>query len=199
MTDIPLLYVRILSFCLVPIGVWLLIKGIQWIRRSFKGQILLELPYTTGTAVFEVMKPGVYALWQRGQLFKKTPVDKFKPVLYHVETDTAIRLQYSILRPSVNDFDHGRTELYTFYANAGIYKLELQEGSNVSAVEQAVAAMLPLPNMGHENYSIQIRKSQAQIFVFLSIPMILLGITGIMGGLVMGIFVAEIIQISQPY
>lgn len=67
---VPILYYRIFFFCLMPIGVYILIKGIKLIRGSFNGKLISETPYSQKIANFSVEEKGIYAVWQKGPIFK---------------------------------------------------------------------------------------------------------------------------------
>ena len=54
---------RILFFSLITLGVFILIKGIKLMQKSFNGAILLEIPYTQKNGQFIVSKTGTYAIW----------------------------------------------------------------------------------------------------------------------------------------
>ncbi|MFD2145448.1 hypothetical protein [Mucilaginibacter antarcticus] len=55
-----------------------MIKTIRLLKGVFNGEVLAEIPFTQKVTVFNITKPGIYAIWQKGQLFQRTPVDKFK-------------------------------------------------------------------------------------------------------------------------
>lgn len=76
-----LIVFRILFFFLVPFGIFILVKTIRMIKGVFTGEVITEIPFTQKEVEFEISRPGVYAIWQKGQLFRKTPVDKFRPIL----------------------------------------------------------------------------------------------------------------------
>ena len=85
-------------------------------------------------------------------------------------------------------------ELYRFYAPIGNYEVEFGEGSNVSKLESLVSNIIPVQSADLSKYSIEIRQSQPQIISFLAIPMLLLGLFGIIGGLVLGLLSDQIFK-----
>ncbi len=189
-----LLLIRILFFCLIPIGIYILVKAIQIQNKTFNGKILIEIPYLEKGGQFSVAEAGNFSIWQKGQIFKRTPVDKFKLHIYDKSTKKEIKLNFSYLRPQTNGFSTGRMELYRFYAPIGNYEVEFGEGSNVSKLESLVSNIIPVQSADLSKYSIEIRQSQPQIISFLAIPMLLLGLFGIIGGLVLGLLADQIFK-----
>ena len=189
-----LILIRILFFCLIPIGIFILVKAIQLFRKTFNGKLIIEIPYLQNGGKFSVTKAGNFAIWQKGQIFKRTPVDKFKLHIVEELTKEEIKLNFSILRPHTNNFSTGRMELYRFYAPIGNYQIEFREGSNVSKLESFVSRIIPVKSVDLAKYFIEIRESQSQLMTFLAIPMILLGMFGTIGGLVLGILADQIFK-----
>ena len=189
-----LILIRILFFCLIPIGIFILVKAIQLFRKTFNGKLIIEIPYLQNGGKFSVTKAGNFAIWQKGQMFKRTPVDKFKLHIVEQLTKEEIKLYFSILRPHTNNFSTGRMELYRFYAPIGNYQIEFREGSNVSKLESLVSSIIPVKSVDLAKYFIEIRESQSQLMTFLAIPMILLGMFGTIGGLVLGILADQIFK-----
>ena len=186
------LSIRILLFILVLIGIFIVFKAIKLFGNAFNGIILLTLPYNDNAGSFTVSKPGVYAIWHKGPLFKKTPLTYFKPHILNTATDKEIKLNRSMVSPRSNNFNTGRMELFTFKAEAGHYELKLVPGSSTSRFQAMIGGAIPLTNIDLNHYSIEIQKSQAQILTILAIPLLLLGIAGIVGGLVIGLLAEKI-------
>lgn len=187
-----ILSIRILLFILVLIGIFIVFKAIKLFSNAFNGIILLTLPYNDNAGSFTVSKPGVYAIWHKGPLFKKTPLTYFKPHILNTATDKEIKLNRSMVSPRSNNFNTGRMELFTFKAEAGHYELKLVPGSSTSRFQAMIGGAIPLTNIDLNHYSIEIQKSQAQILTILAIPLLLLGIAGIVGGLVIGLLAEKI-------
>jgi len=187
-----ILSIRILLFILILIGIFIVFKAIKLLKNAFNGVKLLTLPYNDNLGHFTVSKSGVYAIWHKGSLFKKTPLNQFRPYILDTAIDKEIKLNRSILSPRSNNFDTGRVELFTFKAEAGRYELKLVPGSSTSIFQAMIGGAIPLADIDLNQYSIEIQKSQAQILTILSIPLLLLGITSIIGGLVVGLLAEKI-------
>ncbi len=54
---------RSLAICFIPVGVWLLLKGIRWTKKSFSGATVLDMPFTQQAAEFTITKEDNYAIW----------------------------------------------------------------------------------------------------------------------------------------
>jgi len=189
-----LILIRILFFCLIPIGIFIFIKAIQILSKTFNGKILIEIPYLQNGGQFSVKKGGNFSVWQKGQMFKRTPIDKFKLHIYEKSTNEEIKLNSSLLRPQTNNFSTGRMELYRFYAPIGNYEIEFREGSNVSKLESLIETIIPLQAVDLSKYFIEIRQSQPQMITLFAIPMLLIGLFGAVGGLVMGLIADQIFK-----
>lgn len=185
---------RVLFFCLTPLGIFILIKGITLIRKAFKGKILLEVPYLENGGEFSITEAGNFSVWQKGELFKRTPVDKFKVRIFKTITNEEIKLNASLLSPRTNDFSTGRMELYHFFAPVGSYKIIFQQGSNASGFENLIGSILPIQPINLSKYFIQIREAQPQINSLIAIPMILLGVLGTVGGIILGVLAEQVVK-----
>lgn len=190
----PITSIQILFFCLIPIGVFIMVKGIQLIRKAFNGKLLLEIPYLDKSGQFSITKEGYFSIWQKGQMFKRTPIDQFKLHIYEESTNEEIKLSFSLLRPQTNNFSTGRMELYRFRAPIGNYKIEFKDGSNISKIESMIGSIIPLQPVDSSKYFIEIRESHSQIITLIAIPMILLGVFGTVGGLVLGLLADQLIK-----
>ena len=75
-----------------------------------------------------------------------------------------------------------------------VYKTFFWEvsGSSISRFQAMIGSAIPLADIDLSQYSIEIQKSQAQVFTILAIPLLLLGIVGIVGGLVIGLLAEKI-------
>ena len=189
-----IILLRVLFFCLSPIGIFILIKGITLIRKTFNGKILLEIPFLENSSEFSVTEAGNFSIWQKGEAFKRTPVDKFKVRIFKAITNEEIKLNTSLLSPRTNDFSTGRMELYHFFAPVGSYRIIFQQGSNVSGFGSLIGNMLPVQPINLSKYFIQIREAQPQINSLIAIPMILLGVLGTVGGIILGILAEQVIK-----
>lgn len=187
-----ILYIRIFFFCLMPIGAFILYKGIMILRKSLNGKVMLEMPYLQQTGEFTISKSGVYSIWQKGEVFRKTPLDQFSTHVYDKVNQQEIILSYSLMSPRSNDFSTGRMEIYTFHVKPGVYELRLEDGSSVSNVASLVSNLLPLPSVDLSKYFIQVRESQSQWVTLLGIPITLAGAFGVIGGFVLGLLADQL-------
>ncbi|MHC1777571.1 MAG: hypothetical protein AB9834_19390 [Lentimicrobium sp.] len=156
-------------------------------KKTFNGEVILEIPFSRKISSFEIAKPGAYSIWHKGQVFRKAPLNRYKPVIRNEKTDEVIDLIPSFFRPNSNNGRTGRMELFRFSAPSGKFRLELTEGSSVTLFEQAISGLFPLKKVDVENYFIQVRKSQPFYYVLIGIPLISLAGFLIIGGLVFGI------------
>jgi hypothetical protein len=183
---------QIFFFCLIPVGVFILIRAIKLLKKTFNGEIILEIPYSRKISTFEITKPGVYAIWHKGQIFRKAPLNKFKPLIRNTITKEEIVLSPSFFRLNSNNGRTGRMELFRFSAPSGIFQLELMEGSSVTLFEQAISGLFPLKKVDIENYFIQVRESQPFYYILIGIPLVSLAGFLIIGGLVFGILADQL-------
>jgi len=189
---VSILTYRILFFTLIPLGLLILIKAIKILISAFNGQVLLRLPYNDNIGAFTITKAGYHSIWQKGPMLKKTPLAKFRPHIRNTVTGEVIPIHRSIMSPRSNSFSNGEMEIFTFHAPKGNYEMSLVAGSSISSVLRLVGSALPLPDMDTSKYSLEIRESQSQFLTFLAIPLILLGIAGMAGGLVLGLVAEQI-------
>lgn len=183
---------QIFFFCLIPVGAFILISAIKMLKKTFSGEIILEIPYSLKISTFEITKPGVYAIWHKGQIFRKAPLNKFKPLIRNTVTKEEIMLSPSFFRLNSNNGRTGRMELFRFSAPSGKFQLELMEGTSVTLLEQAISGLFPLKKVDIENYFIQVRESQPFYYVLIGIPLISLAGFMIIGGLVFGILAEQL-------
>ena len=186
-----ILSIRTLLLILILIGIFIVFKAIKLFKNAFNGDVLLALPYHDSVGNFTVSKSGIYAIWHKGPPFKKTPLAQFRPHISNTATDTEIKLNHSILSPRSNNFDTGRMELFTFLAEVGHYELKLVPGSSTSRLQAAVGNAIPLADIDLSRYFIEVKESQSQILTILAIPLLLLGILGIVGSLVLGLLAEQ--------
>lgn len=182
---------RIVLFCLIPVGIFLLIKTIRMLKKTFNGKVMAEIPFTQKETTFNLPEKGVYAIWQKGQLFRKTPVDKFEMHLSRESDGEGIALTTSFLRPNMNGFETGRMEMKRFYAESGNYKLILRESSENSSFEQVFSDLFPAKMVDYNKYFIQVRESGPAYQMFLAIPLFLLSGFMIIGGFVCGLLLPQ--------
>lgn len=51
--------------CLIPIGAFLLVKGIRFSQKSLNGRVLLEIPYLQANGQFTIVKAGYFSIWAK--------------------------------------------------------------------------------------------------------------------------------------
>lgn len=186
-----IIFLRIALFCLIPVGIFLLIKTIRMLKKTFNGKVLAEIPFTQKETTFNLPESGVYAIWQKGQLFQKTPVDKFEMQLSRESNGEGVTLTTSLLRPNMNGFETGRMEMKRFYAKSGSYKLILRESSENSSFEQVFSDLFPAKMVDYDKYFIQVRESGPAYQMFLAVPLFLLSGFLIIGGFVCGLLLPQ--------
>lgn len=170
----------------------ILSKGIKLLKKPLNGAVVLSLPYTDKVGNFTITKAGIYSIWQKGDLLKKTPINKFKPHIYHTATNKEIILKPSIMSPRSNNFSTGQMEMFTFTAEAGDYELKLLSGSSVSKLQAVVGSAILLANINPKNYFIEVRESQSQLLTLLSIPLMLIGLAGVVIGFVVSLLAEQL-------
>jgi len=184
---------RILCFCLVPVGIYILVKTIRMLKGVFSGEVIAEIPFTQKEIVFNLTRPGIYAIWQKGQLFRRTPVDKFKLELIKVPSGEKVSLPKSFFSPYLNGMDTGRMEMNRFSAESGSYRLSIVAGTSVSVFEKIVLSLLPAKPVDYSQYFLQIRESRPVYYILAAIPLFALSALLIIGGLVAGFMAPTII------
>lgn len=185
--------IRVLFFCLVPFGVLILVKAILMLKGIFNGEMIVEIPFTQKEVTFEISRPGIYSIWQKGKLFRRTPADKFQLKLSKVSSGENISLPRSIFSPRLNGFDTGRMEMNRFRADIGSYCLNIVGGSSVSSFEKVVAGLFPAKLVNYNEYFIQVRESRPMYYMVAAIPMFILAGFCIFGGIVAGITAPDIV------
>jgi hypothetical protein len=156
------------------------------LKGVFNGEIIAEIPFTQKDIVFEISRPGIYAIWQKGKLFQRTPVDKFKLQLNKVPSGENVSLPKSFFSPHLNGMDTGRMEMNRFSADSGNYRLTIVEGSSVSAFEKIAISLFPAKSVDYNQYFIQVRESRPVYYMIAAIPLFMLSAFCMIGGLVAG-------------
>ena len=189
---IKLKKMQILLFSLIPVGILLLVISVKSVRKTFSGDTILELPYTTKIAEFLIKKPGYYAVWHKGQFFRRAPLDEFRPVITNKFTGEAVNLSPSLFRPNTNNGVTAKMELFRFRALEGKYVITLEEGASISTPEQKLIELIPARKADPDQYYILIRESQSRLAAFAGV--ILIAISGllIIGGFVTGLLADQI-------
>jgi len=185
---------QVLFFCLIPVGIIILIFSVRSVKKSFSGKIIAEVPFTRKSSEFILANPGNYSVWHKGTFFRKAPLDEFKPEIINKSTGLKIRLYPSLFRPNSNDGKTARMELYRFSAPEGKYVLELNPGSAISGAESSIINLIPAKIVDYDKYFIQIRESQPLFHLLTGIVLIALAGICMIGGLVLGILAGQIFK-----
>lgn len=188
---------QILLFCLIPFGILILIFSIKVVRKNFSGDIILEIPYAQKSGDFAITKSGHYAIWHKGTFFRKAPLDEFRPVIINQSTGEETRLIPSLFRSNSNNGRTARMELFRFSLSPGTYRLELAEGSSISALENAFIRRFPARKVDPDQYFIQVRETQPFIYVVIGILLMILAAFCIIGGLVIGLLADQIFKTNH--
>jgi len=123
---------QILFFSGIPIGIFLLVVGIKMLRKFFSSQnTVMEIPLSDKTMDFEIIKQGRYAVWVKAPVFQKNHLDKVKLQLYNKDKQEYIKLWHIFVRPQSNNGSAGQLKYLFFRAEAGNYRAEIVEGSNI--------------------------------------------------------------------
>lgn len=181
-------------FSLVPVGIFLLVTSVRLLKKRFLGQVMIELPYTQKKGEFELIREGTYSVWHKGDLFRKAPLEHFRPVIRNRASQEEMELIASLFRPNAGNVRTGRMELFRFYAPAGKYTVELTEGSSISWIENRIIRWFPFKKVDQEEYFIQVRESQPQYVTMAAIFLAAIGGVLIIGGFVMGLLSPQIFK-----
>jgi hypothetical protein len=187
-----LIIFRIIFFLLVPVGIVILVKTIRMLKGIFNGKILAEKLFTDKEIYFEVQKSGVFAVWQKGRLFQRTPADGFALMLFVEPSGEQISMSKSIFRPHLSTMDNARIEMSRFSADAGRYRLQIVEGSSISWLEHLILKFFPSKPVDYSQYYLQVRESKPASYMIAAIPLFILCGFCIITGFV-GIFMAPYI------
>jgi hypothetical protein len=181
--------IKLLLFCLIPAGAFFLFHAIRMVRKTFFGKVIIELPFSRESAIFEIPVDGVYTIWQKGQYLRKMPLDIFKPVIINLSTKERINLFPSIFRPNTNDGVTIKMEIYRFRLKAGTYSISLAEGRSVSKLESTLSAIVPAKKADLDKYFILVRESQPFYILIASILLMIVSLGLMTIGLILGISV----------
>ena len=179
--------IKLLLLGLIPFGIVILIFSIKLVKKTFSGDVILEIPFSQKSEVFVLDKHGTYSIWHLGQFFTKAPLDEFRPEITDLSTGLPLKLSSRLFRPNANNGRTARMEIFRFSAPPGAYLLELKEGSSISRAEQRVIDAIPAGKVDEDKYFIQVRESQPFLLTISGIAGIALGGFCIIGGLVSGI------------
>ena len=176
---------RILMFSMIPIGIFLLVKVIRMLKKTFSGKIIAEIPFQQKETGFELTQAGQYAIWQKGQLFRKTPVGEFSLQIQD-KNGNQVRLKPTWFLIHKNGWDTGRTEIKKFTAHAGKFTLWILDQPEGNSLQKIIKDTIPVKPVDQSQYFIQIRESQPVYYILIAIPLLTLSGFLIIVGMVAG-------------
>jgi hypothetical protein len=185
---------RIFFFFLVPVGIFVLVKTIHMLKVLFNGELIVEKPFADKEIYFDVKKAGVYAVWQKGRLFQRTPADKFALKLVREPSGEPVSISMSIFRLHLNSMDTVRMEMSRFSAEAGRYCLQIVEGLSVSWFERLILKIFTSKPVDYSQYYLQVRESRPVYYIIAAIPLFILCGFCIIGGFVGGFMAPYILS-----
>ena len=183
---------QILFFVCIPIGIGLLIVGIKMIYKVFNTNILAEIRMSAESVNFEITKSGSYAIWVKAPVFQRNYLDKVKIKIYNQDKQEYKELWYNIFSTQSNNGSVGKMKFLTFNAEAGNYKAELSEGTNLWTTERILARALPVKEADINNCFFQVRENTSWYYGLSGILLIVLGAGGSMAGFVLGLLTEKI-------
>ena len=163
--------VWIVSVGLIAAGIFLLIQGIKQIQKAVGGPVLLKLPLTQKSGQFFVTNAGDYTIWQSGRLLQRVPVKMPVPAISALQTGEKIVVHPMFSSVRVNNGWEGRIQLFTFWAQAGQYELDLTTDTSTFYPESP--------------YFLEIRERKPGYLLVLGILMILFGAACLITGMIL--------------
>ena len=186
-----IIIIKVLFFCLIPIGSVALYFSIKFLRKKFRGDLITEFSFLQNETNFVVDQPGNYAVWYKAVAFKKNILYTKKPRVINLKTKAELKIIISLFGARVNNFDTGVKEMYHFYAKKGEYTISLEDASKVKR-----ALYNGIPNLdedsGDSKAMVQVIKKHSSFFMLLSILAIVFSVLLIIGGFVIGLLANEI-------
>ena len=161
----------------IPVGLIISIISIKYTIRFANSEIIYEMPFINEEGTFTIANKGIYGLWLSGKMYEKTPLGEFGLNLARKDTGETVPLSNILMRTSISGTKNGRTELYTFQADEGIYELSIN--NKVSYRDKIgsiiINAIIKKP-VDYNYFSIQVRKHSDVLVLMLCIWGITLGI-----------------------
>jgi len=162
------------------------------VYRVFNTNILAEINLSDESVNFEITKSGSYAIWIKAPVFQKNYLDKVKVKIYNQDKNEYVKLQYNIFSTQSNNGSVGNMKLLTFKAEAGNYKMELVEGSNLPFWQKASGAILPAQYADINKCFSQVRENTPWYYGLSGILMIIIGAGSAIAGFVLGLLTDKI-------
>lgn len=117
--------VWIISAGLFITGTGLLIQGIKQIQKFVGGPIFLKLPFNQKSGQFTLTSEGSYGIWQSGRGLYQVPITMSVPEIANLQTGKQLAVSRSFSSVRINNGWEGRIQVFTFWAKAGQYALQL--------------------------------------------------------------------------
>lgn len=189
-----IVWIKISFFCLIPIGIYGFVRVHRLYKKIFKNEIVVEFFLDNTEIDFELPSTGYYSIWQKGEFFKRSFVDKYKLQLINLDSNIAVRLYGSLMRPNSNNMKTAEMELFWFKSSVGTYKLSLINGGSITRAESLLTNPLVLNNSrsSRSKSSIQVRKSAFPGASLIFILLILFSFFCVLGGFVFGLLADRI-------
>ena len=188
--------IKILFFSCIPLGIILLVFAIKKLRKKFNQHSVLEFPYQYTSHLFHIKEAGIYAIWLKGPLLKKTPVTKFEPRIVNADTKINVTLNKPFFRTQLNGYKQGQIKLFYFTVKEGDYEIRILEGSSSSKIEGLISQVLP-NSAPEDSFFIQLKKSRPFYITILLILLIIISAGLIFGGLVLGLLSTLLFGLQQ--
>ncbi|QIP17079.1 hypothetical protein G8759_32805 [Spirosoma aureum] len=161
----------ILSIGLSGIGLYLLIQGVKHIQKAVDSPVLLKLPLTQKNGQFDLPQAGAYSIWQSGRTLQRAPVKLLAPAIFDLQTGEKLIVHPTFSTVRINNGWEGRIQLFTFWAKAGQYRLELTIDASTLNTESP--------------YFLEIRARRPGYILVLGILLLLLAAFCLLTGLVL--------------
>ncbi len=184
---------QIVSFCLVPVGAFLFIKGFKLLRTFVATNILLDMPFAQAHATFLIPESGDYAIWQSGKKVNKVPLDMPPISIQKVPGGEAVRIARSFGNMHVSSGTSGRIQVYHFWAAAGQYQLAFTEAFANQTPQKTLGIFTRKP-LDLSAHHLQIREKRPGWMIVAGVLLLLLAFACVVGGLVTGANADELIK-----
>ncbi len=185
--ELKIIIIRILFFCIIPIGIFVLVKAIKLLKKNFSGKIIKEFPLTKKSAEFEITKDGTCSIWEKSHSAKLIPAVKFKSKIQNNVTGQGVIVSPSTIGQSVRNGQIRRMQLFLFSAKAGNYSIEVNKDPDNSGSDKINPEILPVIVLEDEKYFIQVRESQADKYILFGILLVIISVCSIACGFIFGI------------
>lgn len=175
---------QIILLIILASGVFLLVKAIPFLRKSFLGEVVAEFPFLQKTADFSISREGMYAIWQKGPYLRKMPLDQFYPMVRERSSGKEVRLSAPLFRPNSKNLKTVKMEIFRFKASPGQYTIELAPGNSVEWLEKAITDLVPAKKADPGQYFLIIRATQPMWRTIAGIFLLVISAIMVLGGIV---------------